>query len=151
MRSLNKILLALALLFPSLVLAEGLIYDPWDTSAIQLICQYPIEREDGTILLTTEIGSVDFYLTGPNSVAPISWTSMGSNIIACEYLMSTVGLVDGQYYVTATVTDTDLRTSVYATAPAVTVGAYAFEISSYVKPPKPMTGLTGVGIPRVGP
>ena len=149
----KKILLAaVAAMIPFTAMSEGLIYDPWDTPAIQLTCQYPIEREDGTPLLLTEIGSVEFYLTGPNSIEPIAWgASLGSNIIACEYLMSTVGLADGQYYVTATTTDTDLRVSQYAADIAVTIGAYAFEISSYVKPPKAMTGLTGVGIPRVGP
>ena len=148
----KKILLAaVAAILPFTAMAEGEILDPWDTPSIQFTCQYPIEREDGTPLLTTEIGSVDFYLTGPNSVAPIPWTILGSNIVACEYLMSTTGLVDGQYYVTATVTDTDLRMSAYATTAGVSVGAYAFEISSYIKPPKGLTGLTGVGIPRVGP
>jgi len=149
----NKYILTLLLLLTSMgVMAEGEIVDSWDTTAIHFTCEYPIAREDGSILLLTEIGNVEFYLTGPNTVAPVTWgTSVGKNIIACEYFLDISGLTDGQYYVTATVSDIDLRKSVYATDPAVTIGAYAFEVQNYIKPPKSITGLMGVLIPRVDP
>jgi len=141
--------LALALAFATpAVMAEGEIFDPWDTPTIQFTCTYPIEREDGTMLMLTEIGAVDFYVSDPADGN--NWVQKATNIVACEGFVDISNLADGQYYATATVTDTDSRQSVYATTPGVTIGAYAFEISSYTKPPKGLTGMTGVGIPRTG-
>ena len=114
MRSLNKLLLALALL-PSLALADMTV-DPVITPTAILSCQLPVEREDGTPLAVNEIATINFY----------AGTTIGDytdtiGMTSCSMSIDITKLVDAPYYYVVTAVDTDGRESMYSPMYTLTV------------------------------
>lgn len=129
----SKILALLLLLAPVGVMAEGVVIDPAVNAFLEISCVFPTKREDNTQLFRDEIQSVTFFHT--TVVDQNNWTKHSVNLIDCAAIMDMTAFPDGQYYVTATVTDTEERQSVYADNSLVTKGAYAFEVKRGVEPP----------------
>jgi len=122
------------LLMPFVVFAEGIIVDPITNPFIQITCDYPVERENGDSLGREEIANVSFYVT---TLSEPEWREPVLNLEECLNIIDTTALLDDQYYVTATVTDTEARESTYAINSLVTKGVVAFEVKRGVVLPLP--------------
>lgn len=117
--------------------SEGDVIDPTMTPTMTLTCVYPIEREDGSTLTVGEIDIVNFYVS-PSLTTP-NWQPAGSNNAECKQVYDLSAVVDGQYYYTGTVTDTDGRTSMLGTR--AVVPAYQAVVVKRLANPKNQTGF----------
>lgn len=96
---------------------------------LTIMCEYPVEREDGTPLAINEITQINFWVTKNGSR-----TAAGTNTIACQQVYDMTQVLDGSYLYTASTLDTDGRESV-DTVVGVTV------IIKRIAPPKSPFGM----------
>jgi len=134
----KKYILIASMLLPFTAMAS-ITVDPTITPTYTLTCVDPIEREDGTPLAIGEIAIREFFVSTDKS----NWTQAGSNTSTCRQVYDLSAVPDGQYYYSATVTDTDGRQS-QQSAIFDPVTGYASVIVKRLANPKAATGFSGV-------
>lgn len=124
-------------------LAEGPVVDPDSAKhTFTITCVDPIQREDGTELPIGEIGTRNFFV----STDKVDWRPAGTNDAECKQVYDMSAVAEGQYFYTATITDTEGRESIYAIDnPELPPGdeGYSAVVVKRIHPPKTGTGLSG--------
>ena len=86
--------------------AEGLVIDPAITPSKTLVCDMPVTRTDGSPLAQGDIAAINFLRSGDGA----TWTPDGA-ANECRLVLDLSAMPEGQYYYTATATDTEGRES----------------------------------------
>lgn len=94
------------LLYVAELRAEGPVVDPALTPSKTLVCDMPVTRADGSPLAVGDIASINFLRSGDGA----TWAPDGSTN-ECRLVLDLSAMPEGQYYYTATATDTEGRES----------------------------------------
>ena len=131
------IIMAMALCFNAF--ANTVNVDPNDEDLL-LSCTYPIAREDGSALDIGEIAKVIVYVKDEGS-EDSTYVFAGENLTACEVLVPTIDIPNGNYVYAFRTLDTGNRISNLSPE---TVTA----LVKRILPPNAQTGVTGTAIKR---
>ena len=133
----KRYLILIALLYSSFVFAEGPVVDPTINPTWTVVCNYPVERVDGTPLAIGEIAVVEFKV----SQDKVTWQPAGQNTTACKQVYDLSSVLDGQYYYSPLVKDMDGRSSLLA-YDADPLEVSALVVKRLANPSHP-TGISG--------
>lgn len=96
----------LVLLYVADLRAEGPVIDPALTPSKTLVCDMPVTRADGSPLAVGDVAAINFLRSSDGA----AWTPYGS-ATECRLVLDLSAMPEGQYYYTATATDTEGRES----------------------------------------